>query len=183
MTQPLSPARCGASNGLRFAAYVGAIYLTSVVSAMLPVVQLLTFMLIIGAPAVIYLLLANDMRRSGNTWTAGALWLDGLICVIGGAAIGGAALLAYLQWIDPTFLSSQWDIAIATLDASGDPASQQLADDFRRAIDNGFSISPTMFVMSLIWLATLTGSIMSFIVATIVRLRAPRAGTTPPRPE
>lgn len=169
MIRNQSPAGCGARNGLVVGAIITLLYFASVFSRRVPFLGLLTMVLAMAVPVAIYILLRNDYIASGRRSSIGALWLDGLISVMGGAALAGALLLIYLKWINPEFLNTEWEASVALFEASSDPAMKQLAADCREAARAGFSITPATLTMSLLWMAAFSGSLLSLIAATVIK--------------
>lgn len=170
MDQSLThPGRAGALNGLRFSVWLTVMYFASVFSASAPLLGLLSTVIMVCVPVLLWRMLTTDYRTTGGKWTIGQLWLDGFIAIMCGAVVAGTLLLVYLRWINPGYIYDQWASGIAAFEASGDPAMEQLASDMQTAVENGFSISPSMLTMSLLWLAAFSGSVISLIVAAIVR--------------
>lgn len=173
MTQPLSPFRRGAENGFRFGAYMTVIHATVIGSSSVPLLNVVTLALLAGAPALLYMLMRRDRTAEGGLPTLGALWLDGLLTILCGAMLASAVLTVYLRWIDPDFLISNLEQAVALLEASGDPSSLEMADKMHTAISNGFSISPITFSMMLLWMAGTSGSLLSLVIAAIINHKHP----------
>lgn len=169
MTTPLSPFRCGADNGFRFGIYLTALYAAMIFSANVAVLSIVTLALMVAVPAVVFLLLRRDRRRPGWPDTISSLWIDGLFTFLCGGLIASVMLLVYLRWIDPGYISANIDAAITTLQNSSEASQQQLADDLTTAIDNGLSLSPTAFAMSLLWLTVASGSVLSLVLAIIIK--------------
>ena len=86
----------------------------------------------------------------------------------GGALLAGALLTAYLSWIDPDYIMDSIRTTVDLLEQSPDSDSQQTAEQFRTAMDNGFSISPVIFSMTLVWMTATSGSVLSLIIATVI---------------
>ena len=168
MNEAISPFRRGADNGFKFGAYLIALYATLVAGNSVPFLGLISFALMAGVPGVTYMLLRRDHMLPEGPKTVGALWIDGLIMFFGGALLAGALLTAYLSWIDPDYIMDSIRTTVDLLEQSPDSDSQQTAEQFRTAMDNGFSISPVIFSMTLVWMTATSGSVLSLIIATVI---------------
>lgn len=173
MNQPLSPFRRGADNGFLLGIYISVLYICMLLSSKVPVLNIVTLTMMLAVPVIVYFLLRRDRVAPGGMPTLGALWVDGLITFLCGGLIGSLVMFVYLRWIEPDFIISNLEQTVEMLKDAPDASGRELADEMQTAIDSGFSVSPIMFAMSMLWLAATSGSILSLIVSAIVVKRHP----------
>lgn len=166
-----SPLHHGARNGVVTGIYLTILFILSVITPGTPLEGVLSTAMAIAFPVLVYRIIRRDMALTGGSASTGTLWLDGLVSIMCGALIAGAVLLVYLRWIDPGFLGNRWDTLVSQMAESPDPAMQEMAEDFTTASANGFVVSPVMFVMTLLWGAAFSGSLLSLLLAVAVRMR------------
>ncbi len=169
MNQPLSPFRRGADNGFLFGLYLSVLYLLMIFSSSVPLLNIPVLGMMVAVPALIYFMLRRDrLAPQGGVTIVGALWIDGLLTFLCGGLIGSLVVFIYMRWIDPDFIVSNIEQSISLLEAAGDADSIELADEFRSAMSNGFNVSPIVFAMTLLWMVTFSGSILSLILSAVI---------------
>lgn len=168
----------GMHNGVRFGLLLTAFYALSLGSARVPLLNIPALLCLVALPVALYIWMRNDFRASKGMHTVGTLWLNGLLTVIGGALLASVPLVVFLQWIDPQFLPDQWETMVSALGSSPDAQTQRMATDLRQALDNGFSISPIIFTMTMLWTMTFIGSILALIIGVVVKSRPIRCKKT-----
>lgn len=170
---PHSPLRRGADNGLRLGLYLTVLYGCMVGSARWPGLSLLFLALAVGVPFFAYMLLRGDYRHADGLHNMAAVWLNGLVMFVGGALLSSMILYVYLRWIDPGYLPGQWDLLVEGLREAPDAEVRAFSEQCRRAAENGFSISPIIFAMSLVWMCAFGGTVTSLVLALIITMRRP----------
>lgn len=166
-----TPYRRGAEDGLKFGIYLAVMFFSSIFSADVPGLGLLSILMAAATPVVIYRMMVAYKKELGGVVTFSMLWMQGLVIFACASLIAGGALLVYLRWINPDFLHSQLE-ALATLDTTGMPegleqskelAGNMLAQNFvPRAVD---------VVVEIILLGITTGSMLSMLLAGILIIR------------
>lgn len=169
MTNHTSPVRIGARRGLPTGIYLGVMFMSSLLLSGTVLDGAVSMAMVILFPVFIYRILRTDLAASGGKMSTGALWLEGLTAIMGGALIASTIMFIYLRWIEPDFLSTRWAEMIEQLASAPDPAMNELAANFESASANGFVVSPIMLTMSMLWSAAFTGSILSLIAAAIAK--------------
>ncbi len=87
-------------------------------------------------------------------------------------------MLAYLRWINPTHLSDEWTLMASTFAESPDASVRAYGEQLQSALDNGFTLSPGVFTMTLVWMAGFTGSLLALALALLVK-RSDPGGKSP----
>ena len=83
--------------------------------------------------------------------------------------------MVYLKWIDPGVLMRMTMQSIEQLQTIGTPEYKEMARVLRNAVNEGFVLRPTSFVMSMFWITMTIGCLSSMLLSPIVRLRRPAA--------
>ena len=168
MNQPLSPFRRGADNGFLLGIYISVLYICMLLSAKVPLLNLVCLAMMLAVPVITYFLLRRDRTAPGGMQSLGTLWVDGLFTFLCGGLIGSLVMFVYLRWIEPDFIVSNLEQTVELLRDAPDASGRELANEMQAAIDSGMSLSPILFAMSMLWLAVASGSILSLIVSAIV---------------
>ncbi|MCM1520510.1 MAG: DUF4199 domain-containing protein [Lachnoclostridium sp.] len=167
----ISPYKQGAEDGFLFGIYLIVMQLASFLSGRLPLLGLLSFVLVIAVPVVIYRLMVKYKRGCGGIITFSMLWMYGLVIFACAGIVSGLVMLIYLKWIDPDFLHSQVEM-LARLDTSGPfegmEPSRQLAENM---LANNFIPRAIDVVIEIILLCITSGSLLSMLLAGILIAR------------
>lgn len=170
-----SPYRRGADDGFFFGLYLSLMFFSGIFSSRIPVagtlLSLLSLLMAVGVPAVIYMFIRRYDRDLQECATFPMMWMLGVVTFVCGILISGALLIIYMKWIEPDFILRQLQtladagkLAPGTfLEESGDIASQMIAANFIP--------SATAFVSEIIMLAVVTGSVLSIIISSVFALR------------
>lgn len=170
-----SPYRRGADDGFLLGIYFTAMFFASIYSSVLPILSLAALLLMAGVPVAAWILMRRYQRA--EQWEASfpMLWMQGVMMFMCGMLIAGAALLVYMKWIEPDFISSQLQ-ALAAL-AGSEPGSfvDVAADTAARMLEARFIPTPTDIVVELLLLAVVSGSFLSmFFAGLMVAIRPKR---------
>ena len=166
--------RNGAVNGVPMAAVMLLASLSSMYGDRVAVIGLLSPILMLGVPALAFVLMRRDSIRSRLMFTVGGLWLDGALSFICGALLSSLVMFVVWRWLDPTWMQERIDQSIDFLSSSPEASMQQLARDLRTAVDNGLDLSARTLTMSFLWMASFSGCVVSLILAPIVRALTPK---------
>lgn len=169
MTNLTSPVRLGASRGIITGIYLAIMFMSSLFLSGTVLDGALTTGMAIVFPFLLYKIMRHDFVATGRRFSVGAMWLEGLTAIMGGALIASTLMFVYLRWIEPDYIATRWAEMTEELASAPDPAMNELAESFKTASANGFAITPIMLTMSMLWMAAFSGSVLSLIVAAVVR--------------
>lgn len=88
-----------------------------------------------------------------------------------GCLIFGAVSFVYLRWIDPGFLVRMLETGVEYYSASTSESAHILADELQMIIDSKAVPSALNIAFGWMWLGMFSGSILSMVVAGIVRIK------------
>ena len=104
-TEQKSVYKRGADDGLFFGIYLIIMFFSSAFSMAVPFAGLLSIILVLGVPFLIYRFLRRSYVNDSGTTQFSALWVQGITTFFCGSLISGIAALVYMQWVNPDFIS------------------------------------------------------------------------------
>lgn len=169
-----SPYRRGAHDGLTFAIYLTVMFFASIYATGVAMLSLLVILMMIGVPFVIYYYLRRAYVEDYGMTQMSALWMHGIMIFLCASLLSGAVEVIWLRWVQPTFIVDQLHSVIELYEGSGWDRGEEMAEVLRRMIDNQLVPSAISIVMEMIWLSVFTGSLLSALLALLVRARPVR---------
>lgn len=168
--QQHSPFRHGAENGPFFGIYFSAIFLSGVYSAAVPSLTLLTLLLLICFPLVVYRKLRRAVIALPEPPQITPLWIHGITMIACGALITSLLILIYFRWINPDYFADQLRFLVATYEETRQPALEDSARTASMMLENHAIPTPSVLTLGF-WLFTVaSGSILAGLMAVLVRL-------------
>lgn len=132
---------------------------------------MLCVVLMLSVPFVIYSYQRRSYLRDNGHTILSSLWVEGITTFFCGSLLSGIIQVIYLKWIDPGFILSQMQQMITLYRDSGLQNGTELADLLQQLIDNHAVPSAISIVIEMIWLAVFSGSLLSVLMALLVRAR------------
>ena len=163
----------GADDGFLLGVYFVAMLLLSALGFKVPAVNLLASAMAVGVPVLCYIFMRRSQRAAHGLLTFSALWMHGIVTFACGSLIFGAAGLVYLKWIDPQFLLHAIDSALEFYRNAEGAGAQAAAEELEMIKQNSGLISPLNVAFGWMWLGMFSGSLLSMLVAGLVKLRKP----------
>ena len=170
-TERKSVYKRGADDGLYFGIYLIIMFFASAYSMSIPFAGLLSMLLILGVPFLIYRFLLRSYVYDYGTTQFSALWVQGITTFFCGSLISGIVAFIYMKWINPDFIVNQIQALIDIYQATNWAEGKEIANILNKSIENNLLPTPINIVFESIWLAVFTGSILSMIVSLIVQAR------------
>lgn len=161
----ISPYRRGADDGFIFGIYLSAMFFSSIFAPKLPLLGLLSFVLMIAVPVVIFLFIRRYDRRLGGCATFPMMWMEGVVTFICGMLIAGALLVVYMKWLNPDFIREQLEGLVELGKQTKGTTLTDVGDVAQQMLDANFIPSPIGIVTELIMLAVVSGSFLSIIIS------------------
>jgi len=168
-----SPYRRGADDGFIFGLYLSLMFFSSILAPGLPLLGLLSGVMVIAVPVVIFLFMRRYNRQLHGHTTFPMFWMQGVVIFTCGILISGALLVIYLKWINPGFIRLQLESMVklgATPGAEG-TAIADAADIASQMLESNFIPTPIAIVTELIMAAIVSGSLLSIIIGSLFALR------------
>ena len=171
ITPPPSPYKRGADNGLPFAIHLTALFFAAVYSVSIPLLSLVTTLLILGVPPLIYYYLRRAYVADNGTSLLSALWMHGIMIFVCGSMLSAVVQVIYLKWINPTYIPDMLHMAIDFYSQMPGENPARMADILTQLIDSQMVPSAISIVMEMIWLSIFSGSILSLLMALLAKAR------------
>ncbi len=161
----------GAENGIVLGLYFCVMFIAMVAGEKFVLPRLLSSVMMLCVPFLIYLFLRKTYIEEKGYTIYAALWMQGIVSFAGAGIILAVLVYAYLKWGDPEFIPRQVALLIDVYGNNNAPESQKLVKILREMQHRNYYPSPRSIISQLIMLSIFTGSILSMIVALIVRTR------------
>lgn len=137
----------------------------------LPMVGVVALPALMLAPVLLFRQMKRVVAESPQYAGFYPLWLFGIYTMLGATLITSLVATLYLMFVEPTFISTYFDNAIASLrELSARPGGEELArqaDFFATARDRRLLPSMQELVASMGWLSAFTGAVVSAVVARL----------------
>lgn len=173
-----SPYRRGADDGFIFGLYLTVMFFASILSGGAAMLTMLSGVMMVGVPVVIYLFMRSYHRALGAAGSFAMLWMQGVVIFFCGMLIAGVALVVYMRWINPDFVVDQLTAIASLKDVAPGSQLELAAETARRMIDANFIPSAMDIVVEMLMLAIVTGSLLSMMLSGIFALRRRSLKTT-----
>ena len=166
-----SPYRRGAHDGFTFGIYLTAMFFCSIFAINVPLLGLISFVLMVGVPLVIYRYLVSFERSLGEAASFPMLWMQGVVIFFCGSLIVSAAMVVYMKWIEPDYILNQIKMVADMSGTAPGTFMDEAAEVAQAMIDNKFIPSPISIMTEIIMLAIVTGSILSIAISALLALK------------
>lgn len=97
--------------------------------------------------------------------------MQGIMTFICGSLIAGLVAVVYLKWINPDFIADRLQEAIDFYSGSGWQQGEEMADLLQNMVKAHVVPTPIQIVIEMIWLGVFSGSLLSLLMAVLVRAR------------
>ncbi|MDE5835816.1 MAG: DUF4199 domain-containing protein [Paramuribaculum sp.] len=166
-----SPYRRGADDGFIFGVMLCVMFFAGVFSVSAPVLSVVALIIFIAVPFVIYTFLRRAYITDLYTTQLSSLWMQGIMTFICGSLIAGLVAVVYLKWINPDFIADRLQEAIDFYSGSGWQQGEEMADLLQNMVKAHVVPTPIQIGIEMIWLGVFSGSLLSLLMAVLVRAR------------
>lgn len=164
-----SPYKRGADSGFIFGIYLSAIFLTTFYGFEHQASGLISTLLMCGVPVYAFFALRRSYIADGCRSLLSALWMEGITMFFCGSLISGLVSFVCMRYVDPGWLTRVFTMAAEAAEAMPGDEGAEMAEMFRAVIEN-HAIPPAIAIsFQTIWLAVLTGSLLSLIISAILK--------------
>ena len=153
----------GARQGAWAGAYFSVIFLLQVLGSGSLLAGLLSNLMSLAVPVILFVMLRNHYRESGYSASVGEIWMHGIMIFLCGSVILTLVSYVFLRYIDPGFIYRETGRIIAAYRTLGTQTTDQIADMLAQARDNHMLPNAPTAALSLFWLGGFSGSVLSLI--------------------
>lgn len=161
----------GADDGLWLGIIFIAIFALAAASLTVQWVNVLVILLAVSVPFYVYSRLRSTYLAAHGLTTFSALWMQGIMMFAAASLLLGLASFVYMRFVRPDFIVDVIRFGAEFYGSLNDESSQELAREFNSIIENNLVPAPRDVVLMWMWGAVFSGSILSMIDATLVRMR------------
>lgn len=162
--------RAGAEDGWRLGLYMMAIFLCGAYSMQVPVLGILSFILTLVIPVITFIWLKRDYVRYPGLRFFSAIWMHGIAMFFFGGLLLALCVYLFLRFFQPDFIVDNVRMAIDMYRSMKDvPGSEDLAHTLEQMLEQHLLPSAINVAMTMIWLSTFFGSVMSLLFSVIIR--------------
>ena len=159
----------GADDGALMGLYFVVLFAFMVLSTSVPFAGVAGMCMVMGVPLLSFYFLRRTHRSAHGMTVFSALWMQGITTFACGALIFGLASFVYLKWVDPGFVRSMLEMAAGYYADAGDQYAM-VAEELDMILRNNASPPAPAIVMAWMWLIVFSGSLLSMIVAGVVKM-------------
>lgn len=159
----------GANDGLKMGIYLSLLFLMQSMGKNSLLLMSLSSIMMLCIPVVAYVMLRKGYRESKGTSTFSAIWLHGILIFLCGSLIMAMVIYIYLTYVNPSFLRNTLSSLIETYNGIDDPNVTQITDILTTIQTQNLLPTPIQYAFTMIWTCGFFGSLLSMILALIVR--------------
>ena len=161
----------GADDGFGMGLYFCGMFALSVCALSVPAVNVALAVMALGVPFLTYFFLRRTHVAAHGLTLFSSLWMQGIVMFACGCLIFGFAGVIYLHWIDPGFMRRVLQMGVDFYNSADTEASRAMAAEFQMVIDSKAIPSAVEVVLGWMWLGMFSGSLLSMLVAGLVRMK------------
>lgn len=151
--------------------YLTVLFAVNAYTQSFPLLALVGLALMACVPVMVYMRLSRSYIAGGRRATFSELWLEGIVTFFFATLIVSLASVVFMTWIQPDWFIGQLRMAVEQGEASQLPQLQEMAGVLKAAMVQRVLPTPMQMALDMGWLILFTGSILSMVVAAIVRAR------------
>lgn len=151
--------------GIPFGLYLACAAMTYIFSDYFPPQSLLFIVMCLCIPMVVYFFQRRKFKEDDGFTEYAGLWMLGIMLFLLGTLVASFIVYLVLQHVRPTFMYEQAQVIINTSKEVPGAIDKELVQIIKRMVDEKLMPSPIEIVMSMYWLVTFMGSLISAITA------------------
>ena len=165
MENKISIFQRAAEWGIPFGLYLACAAMTYIFSDFFPPLSLLFIVMCLCVPMVVYFFQRRKFKEDDGFTEYAGLWMLGIMLFLLGTLVASFIVYLVLQHVRPTFMYDQAQVIINTSKEVPGAIDKELLQIIKRMVDEKLMPSPIEIVMSMYWLVTFMGSLISAITA------------------
>lgn len=153
--------------GIPFGLYLACAAMTYIFSDYFQPLSLLFIVMCACVPMVVYFFQRRKFIEDDGFTEYAGLWMLGIMLFLLGTLVASFIVYLVLQHVRPTFMYDQAQVIINTSQQVPGVIDDELLQIIKRMVDEKLMPTPIEIVMSMYWLVTFMGSLISAITAFI----------------
>lgn len=159
-----------ATDGLWLGLYFTVLFLVSVASMRVALLNILVLTMALLVPFITYRALRRTHLDAHGMETFSGLWMQGILMFACGSIIFSATSYLFMRVVYPGFILDTLRAGVEFYSSQDSEAAAELAEEFTAIIDRRMYPNASTVAMMWLWLGTFTGSVLSLFEAMIVKL-------------
>lgn len=159
--------RRGAEQGLLMGVWLSVTYVVAASTLWVNALSLLAFAMMSAVPLIVYFMLRRTYVKDLGCTLFSELWMQGIMVFIGGSIIMASVSYIYMKWLVPDYIHQLLEQCVNVLLSAG---KADTAAAVQQVIDQGGMLTPADIAIEFVWVGIFTGSMLSMVVAWVVRL-------------
>lgn len=168
-SQPHSLYERAAINGLWMGLYFTLLFLAMVGSMRWGLMNLLVILMVSATPCLIFMQLRRTHVAARGLESMSGLWMQGILTFCCGSLILCATTYAFLRWCYPDFMYDSCLQIVEMYNKTPELQKDELFNVANSIVNNRFVLRPTDMAMAYFWMGSFSGSVLSLILALIVK--------------
>lgn len=161
--------RRGASDGALMGLVLCGIFASWALSMRIAVASLAFPVLCLAVPVLLYMMLRRAYRADGCRSTFAMLWMHGICIFFFGTLLMAALALAWLRWWEPSLVRDSLLQAADVYAQLPSAQAQSMAKAVNSIVEQNMVPRAIDIALALLWSGVFSGSILSIIVAAVIR--------------
>lgn len=161
--------RRGASDGALMGLVLCGIFASWALSMRVAAASLAFPLLCLAVPVLAWWQLRRGYRAMNGLSTFSMLWMHGICIFFFGSLLMAALALMWLRWWEPSLVHDSLLQAADVYAQLPSPQAQRMAADVRTIVEHGMVPRAIDVALALLWAGVFSGSILSIILAAIIR--------------
>lgn len=163
--------RRGAESGVVMGLFLSVLFLAMANSLDVAWLGLLAMAMVLSVPFLTYFLLRRSFVADMGLSKFSELWMEGILVFAGGTVIMAVVSLAYMRWVEPSFIMTQ---VTRVADIYREAGETGIADMVDTAVARHALPTPAEVAVEFVWLGIFSGSMLSMLMTLLVKARGVR---------
>jgi len=164
-----------ASFGLVLGIYLSAMFLVFVGGESSAMLSLLALLMLACVPVMVLRMMRATYLSSPKVNDYLRLWSMGVMIFGFASLICALVTFVWMQFVHPGFIYDKAQEAVNVYRTMPEMQNADMVNVLQKAIDNGDLPTPIQFVMEMIWITLMLGSVVSAPLALLARLGKPKS--------
>ena len=132
--------------------------------------SLLSSAMVLGTPVLAYVLMRRGYREHPAQRQFSTVWMHGITIFLCGSLILGLVQYAYMRFVQPAFMADMVHMVAETYKSMPGDEYRHMGTVMQNIIDKHMLPSPIAFAFSMMWMVSFAGSVLSLLLAAVVRM-------------
>lgn len=163
--------RRGADNGLLLGLYFCIMFAFVVVGERVEAAGIVSTLMMFGVPFLVYRFLRKTFVEQRGLTMFSALWTQGIIAFAGAGLVLSVAVYVYIRFLDPDIVLRQVEKLIDLYSEANTPRADEMLTVLQNMRDMHLYPTAREIIIQLELLSVFSGSILSMLMALLVRMR------------